>query len=40
MNDIVEDDFEGYTRSAKYQLFALFFFLGVLNHLGTILVMT
>ena len=40
MKDIVEDDFEGYTRSAKYQLFALFFFLGVLNHLGTILVMT
>ena len=40
MNDLEENDFEGYTRSAKYQLFALFFFLGVLNHLGTILVMT
>jgi hypothetical protein len=40
MNDIIEDEFEGYTKSAKYQLFALFFFLGVLNHLGTILVMT
>ena len=40
MNDLVENDFEGYTRAAKYQLFALFFFLGVLNHLGTILVMT
>ena len=40
MNDLEENDFEGYTRSAKYQLFSLFFFLGVLNHLGTILVMT
>ena len=41
MEDIVEvDEFEGYTRAAKYQLFTLFFFLGVLNHLGTILVMT
>ena len=40
MNDLEENDFEGYTKSAKYQLFSLFFFLGVLNHLGTILVMT
>ena len=40
MEDLIENDFEGYTRSAKIQLFALFFFLGVFNHLGTILVMT
>ena len=40
MEDIIEDEFAGYTKAAKYQLFALFFFLGVLNHLGTILVMT
>ena len=35
-----EDDFFGYRKSAKYQLFVLFFFLGIINHLGTILVMT
>ena len=40
MEGIIEDEFAGYTKAAKYQLFALFFFLGVLNHLGTILVMT
>ena len=40
MENVIENEFEGYTRAAKYQLFALFFFLGVLNHLGTILVMT
>ena len=40
MEEIKEDEFEGYTKAAKYQLFSLFFFLGVLNHLGTILVMT
>ena len=40
MEDLIEDEFAGYTRAAKYQLYALFFFLGVLNHLGTILVMT
>ena len=40
MEDIIEDEFAGYTKAAKYQLYALFFFLGVLNHLGTILVMT
>ena len=40
MDEIKEDEFEGYTKAAKYQLFSLFFFLGVLNHLGTILVMT
>ena len=34
------DDFLGYSKAAKYQLFALFFFLGIINHLGTILVMT
>ena len=35
-----DDDFQGYTKAAKYQLFVLFFFLGIINHLGTILVMT
>ena len=35
-----DDDFQGYSKSAKYQLFVLFFFLGIINHLGTILVMT
>ena len=40
MEGIIEDEFAGYTKAAKYQLYALFFFLGVLNHLGTILVMT
>ena len=34
------DDFKGYTSEAKYKLFALFFSLGIINHLGTILVMT
>jgi hypothetical protein len=35
-----EDDFQGYSSASKYQLFILFFFLGIINHLGTILVMT
>ena len=35
-----DDDFQGYSKSAKYQLFILFFFIGIINHLGTILVMT
>jgi len=35
-----EDDFKGYSKAAKYQLFVLFFFIGIINHLGTILVMT
>ena len=35
-----KDDIEGYSTSAKIQLFGLFFFIGILNHLGTILVMT
>ena len=35
-----DDDFQGYTKAAKYQLFVLFFFIGIINHLGTILVMT
>ena len=35
-----DDDFQGYSKAAKYQLFVLFFFLGIINHLGTILVMT
>lgn len=34
------DDFKGYTKEEKYKLFALFFALGIINHLGTILVMT
>ncbi len=34
------DDFKGYTTKAKYQLFGLFFAIGIINHLGTILVMT
>lgn len=35
-----EDDFYGYSKAEKYKLFILFFFLGIINHLGTILVMT
>lgn len=38
--DEQDDDFQGYTTIAKYQLFILFFLLGIINHLGTILVMT
>ena len=34
-----QDEFFGYTNAAKYQLFILFFLLGIINHLGTILVM-
>jgi len=34
------DDFAGYSKIAKYQLFGLFFLLGIINHLGTILVLT
>ena len=34
------DDFKGYTQETKIKLFALFFALGIINHLGTILVMT
>ena len=34
-----EDDFKGYSRFSKYMLFFLFFWLGIINHLGTILVM-
>ena len=26
-----DDDFQGYTKAAKYQLFILFFFLGIIN---------
>ena len=37
---IQDDDFQGYTKAAKYQLFILFFLIGIINHLGTILVMT
>ena len=40
MEEVREDEFAGYTGGQKCQLFGLFFFLGVLNHLGTILVMT
>ncbi len=34
------NDFAGYSTSEKIQLFGLFFIIGILNHLGTILVMT
>ena len=43
IKDTIEDqndDFQGYSKIAKYQLFGLFFLLGIINHLGTILVMT
>ena len=33
------DDFKGYTRRSKLLLFLFFFCLGIINHLGTILVM-
>ena len=39
-NNDEQNDFAGYSTSSKIQLFALFFFIGILNHLGTILVMT
>ena len=38
--NLEQNDFANYSFSAKIQLFGLFFFIGVLNHLGTILVMT
>ena len=34
-----DDDFRGYTRLSKFLLFFLFFWIGIINHLGTILVM-
>ena len=34
-----EDDFKGYTKKSKYLLFLYFFCMGIINHLGTILVM-
>ena len=34
-----DEDFRGYSRTSKYLLFFLFFWLGIINHLGTILVM-
>ena len=34
-----EDDFKGYTKLSKFLLFFLFFWIGIINHLGTILVM-
>ena len=37
--NLEEDDFKGYSRISKYLLFFLFFWLGIINHLGTILVM-
>ena len=43
IEEVIEDqndDFQGYSTIAKYQLFLLFFLLGIINHLGTILVMT
>ena len=35
-----EDDFKGYSKISKFLLFFLFFLLGIINHLGTILVMS
>ena len=40
IDQIDQNDFAGYSTSVKIQLFALFFLIGILNHLGTILVMT
>jgi MFS family permease len=37
---VEKDDFEGYSGLDRFLLFALFFFIGIINHLGTILVMT
>ena len=34
-----DDDFKGYSKISKFLLFFLFFLLGIINHLGTILVM-
>ena len=34
-----DEDFRGYSRTSKYLLFFLFFWLGIINHLGTIIVM-
>ena len=39
LKSLEEDDFQGYSRTSKYLLFFLFFWLGIINHLGTILVM-
>ena len=38
--DESEDDFKGYSKLSKFSLFLLFFLLGIINHLGTILVLT
>ena len=35
-----EDDFKGYSKISKFLLFFLFFWIGIINHLGTILVMS
>ena len=35
-----KSSFAGFSTTSKIQLFGLFFFIGILNHLGTILVMT
>lgn len=34
-----DDDFKGYSAFSKYMLFFLFFWIGIINHMGTILVM-
>ena len=39
LKNLEDDDFKGYTKTSKYLLFFLFFWLGIINHLGTILVM-
>jgi len=38
--DESEDDFRGYSKLSKFLLFFFFFLLGIINHLGTILVLT
>ena len=38
--DETEDDFKGYSKLSKFLLFFFFFLLGIINHLGTILVLT
>ena len=38
MGEETQDDFIDYSKAAKYQLFILFFFLGILNTLGKYLV--
>ena len=34
-----DDDFKGYSKCSKFLLFFLFFWIGIINHLGTVLVL-